>query len=207
MIHTFPHELNPHRADRPVGRRRASVLEGGHAEGSLQAVVAQLRAEGVEVDFDGSAFETRGGELGLGPSPGVEVDVVGVLAGDAGRDGGFPEAILDQQRGLHSCRFPFAVGGAGGDVADDGQDLVGVDQAAFDPESRTGAFGTQGDVGVVVAADVGAGGQIAAQRGAAGEKQQRQRNQDEYRRIARCPRCRHAAPFCSFLPRSRVLYN
>lgn len=135
-----------------------------------------MRAEGVEVDFHRAAFEARGGELGFGPGAGVEVDVVGVLAGDAGRDGGFPEAVLDQQRGLHSCGFPFAVGGAGGDGSDDGADLAGVDEAALDPQARAGALGAQGDVGVVVAADVGAGRHVAAVGGAACEHQRCKRD-------------------------------
>ena len=126
-----------------------------------------MRAEGVEVDFDRAAFDARGGELGFGPGSCVEVDVVGVLVGQAGGDGGFPEAVLDQQRGLHSCGFPFAVGGAGGDGADDRADLAGVDQAAFDPEARAEAFGADRDVGMVVAADVGAGWEVVAQGGAA----------------------------------------
>ena len=166
-----------------------------------------MRAEGVEVDFDRAALEARGGESGFFEGPGVEVDVVGVLVDQAGGDGGFPDAVLDQQRGLHSGRFPFAVGGACRDGADHGADLAGVDEAALDPKARAGAFGTQGDVGVVVAAYVGAGGEVAAQRGAAGEEQQRQRNQDEYLRIAKCPRCRHAAPLFVFLPSSQVRYN
>jgi len=173
----------PHRTDRPIGTRRAAILERSHADGSLQAVVAQVRAEGVEVDFDCPALEAGGGESGFFEGPGVEVDVVGVLVDQAGGDGGFPDAVLDQQLGLHSGGFPFAVGRACRDGADDGQDLVGVDQAAFDPESGSGAFGTQGDVGVVVAADVGAGRQIAAVGGAACEHQRQERDADHEKRV------------------------
>lgn len=106
------------------------------------------------MDFYRAACDARGGESGFGPGSCVEVDVVGILVGDAGRDGGFPEAVLDQQRGAHSGGFPFAVGVAGGNGADNRADLAGEDQPAFDPQSRADTLGAQGHVGVEVAANI-----------------------------------------------------
>ena len=63
----------------------------------------------MQIDFYDSALDARGGELGFGPGSCVEVDVVGVLLGPAGGDGGFPETVLDQQRGLSSGGLPFAL--------------------------------------------------------------------------------------------------
>ena len=188
----------PNRAYCPICIRRAAVLEGGHANGSLQAVVAQVRAEDVEVDFYRPALDARGCELGFFPGSGVEVDIVGVLVGQTSGNGGFPDAVFDQQRGSQSGGFPFAVGVAGGDGADDGADLAGVDQAALDPQARSGAFGADCNVGVVIAADVRAGWEIAAKRSASLQKGQRHGDQDYIFQVAKRHGCKHTSPFFSF---------
>lgn len=87
----------------------------------------------MEVYFNRAAFDAHGGELGFGPSADVEVDVVGVLVEHSSGDGSFPEVVLNLQWSLYPRGFPFAVGGTGGDGADDRADPAGIDQAAFDP--------------------------------------------------------------------------
>lgn len=86
-----------HRKNPPFVINRALILQHGYLVGCFQAVIAQVRSQGIEVEFFIASLDARDGVAGILPFARLKIDVEVALADEVGENRGVPKIIIDKR--------------------------------------------------------------------------------------------------------------